>query len=65
MVVQVDTSGYVIDHTIKSFVVDEAQLESALPEDKFINISERNIIYKETTIPPNAFSLFKITVQLS
>lgn len=59
MVVQVDTSGYVIDHTIKSFVVDEAQLESALPEDKFINISERNIIYKETTIPPNAFFIIQ------
>jgi len=53
MVVQVDTSLYDVKYTIKGFVYDVGQLDGALPEDCFVNISEHNIIFKGTTIRPN------------
>lgn len=59
LIVQVDTSLYEIDYTIKGFIQSIDDLKNALPEDKFINISEMNIMYKNTTIPPN--SLINVT----
>ncbi|SOK58503.1 hypothetical protein [Yersinia phage fHe-Yen9-04] len=53
LIVQVDTSLYSLFGTINNFISEPTDLLSALPEDKFINISERNIQYKDTIIPPN------------
>ena len=58
LIVQVDTSSYKVDYTIKSFVYENSQLLNVLPEEMFINIAEHNIEYKGTTIKPN--ELFKI-----
>ncbi|AFC21677.1 tail sheath [Cronobacter phage vB_CsaM_GAP32] len=58
MVVQVDTSSYIVDYAIQSFVTESTQLLNALPEQMFINIAEHDIEYKGTTIKPNG--LFKI-----
>lgn len=59
IIVQVDTSLYDVNHTIKSFVYDVEQLAGSLPEDAFVNISEHNIIYKGTTIKPNDLFIVK------
>lgn len=53
-----DTTYDVYNYSIMNFITEESQISKALPEDFFINISERNVIYKDTTIPPNY--MFKI-----
>lgn len=53
MTVQVDTSSYTVNTPINAFISEDTDLNSAIPEQKYINISERNIHYKETVIPPN------------
>lgn len=59
LLVQVDSSIYTSTVPIKEFIVEAEQLKDALPEQLYINVSERNIDYKESTIPPNY--LAKIT----
>lgn len=59
LLVQVDSSIYQNITGIKEFIVDADPLTNALPEQLYINISERNIDYKKSTIPPNY--LAKIT----
>ncbi|AQW88757.1 putative tail sheath stabilizer and completion protein [Erwinia phage pEa_SNUABM_50] len=59
LVVQIDTSLYTVYTAINGFITEPTDLLKALPEEQFINISERNIEYKETIIPPNY--LAKIT----
>lgn len=56
--VEVDTSSYIVDYAVNSFVAESNQLQGALPEQMYINIAEHDIEYKGTHIKPNA--LFKI-----
>lgn len=53
LLVQVDSSIYTSTVPIKAFIVEAEQLQKALPEQKYINVSERNISYKGSIIPPN------------
>lgn len=53
LLVQVDSSIYTSQLAIKEFIVDAEQLHGALPEQIYINASERNIDYKKSVIPPN------------
>lgn len=53
LVVQVDTSIYTSTFGINSFIVEEEQLLNAIPEQVYVNVSERNITYKGSVIPPN------------
>jgi hypothetical protein len=59
LLVQVDSSIFTSSFAIKSFIVEEEQLNGALPEQVYVNVSERNINYKGSVIPPNY--LAKIT----
>ena len=53
LLVQVDSSVYTSTIGIREFIVDSDQLQNALPEQLYINVSERNIDYKKSIIPPN------------
>lgn len=59
LIVQVDMSGQTVQIPIKAFITEKTDLIGALPEDQFINISEHNIMYKDTVIAPNKIA--KIT----
>lgn len=59
IVVQLDNTQYTVDYPIKKFVTKNSELNNVIPEQKFINISDRNLQYKNTEIPPNY--LFIIT----
>lgn len=53
LLVQVDSSIYTSTIGINEFIVESEQLLNAIPEQFYINVSERNLQYKNSTIPPN------------
>ncbi|EOR9074318.1 hypothetical protein FOI42_RS04295 [Escherichia coli] len=59
IVVQLDSSNYVVDYSIIALISKDSELYSAIPEQYYVNNSARDLIYKDTVIPPNY--LFKIT----
>ncbi|AZU98203.1 hypothetical protein BZF66_06990 [Salmonella enterica] len=53
LLVQVDSSIYTSKFGIRTFIIEDNQLVNAHPEEIYINVSERNIHYKNSVIPPN------------
>lgn len=53
LIVQVDSSIYTSTIGIKEFVVDNDQFKDTIPEQLYVNVSERNLQYKNSIIPPN------------
>lgn len=53
LIVQVDSSIYTSTFAINSFIVEDEQLFKSIPEQVYVNVSERNINYKNAIIPPN------------
>lgn len=58
MIVAVDETLFKTQLAIKAFVTESNELTNVLPEQYYVNISERDIFYKETKIPPEY--VFKI-----
>lgn len=52
LIVQVDKGILKKQLAIQKFVTESSELHGAIPEQYFVNISERDIFYKEQRIPP-------------
>lgn len=59
LIVSVDTSLFKKQLALKGFVVESNELSNAIPNEYYVNISERDIFYKDTRIAPEY--VFKIT----
>lgn len=52
LIVKVDTSLLKKQLAINAFIIEDTDLLGALPEQYYVNISERDIFYKDSKIPP-------------